>query len=279
MDWFSSVRAKAQEAVSTVVNSETAERARQLAQQASQQAAALAKEATAKAQEVAKEAIGEAEKSLQNLRQGKKADDTNPVQYGITPELEQFVRSLTYSTFSDWPLDTLDIPHDPAEQRLNSWQEKHARLILQQVPGLQDLRFVLCPKRMDEYTFWMIYFTLCKRYLPSQEEQLQQPQSAATSAAVAANGISSAQKAAVSGLPLSSSAKNLRRSTEDGIEERVRQPQVQPDDSSAAQHTSSQSAIDAGGAGATSAPDTGTETDDGLADLADDPDLDAYLQV
>eukprot|EP00878_Enallax_costatus_P041475 GHUV01048265.1.p1 GENE.GHUV01048265.1~~GHUV01048265.1.p1 ORF type:complete len:178 (+),score=67.61 GHUV01048265.1:547-1080(+) len=131
---------------------------------------------------------------------------------------------------------------------------------------------------MDEYTFWMIYFTLCKRYLPSQEEQLQQPQSAATSAAVAANGISSAQKAAVSGLPLSSSAKNLRRSTEDGIEERVRQPQVQPDDSSAAQHTSSQSAIDAGGAGATSAPDTGTETDDGLADLADDPDLDAYLQ-
>lgn len=31
--------------------------------------------------------------------QGKKIDDTTPVQYGITHDLEQFVRSLTYSTF------------------------------------------------------------------------------------------------------------------------------------------------------------------------------------
>lgn len=47
---------------------------------------------------------------------------------------------------SDWPLDTLDIPHDPAQQRLSRWQERHARLILQKVPQLQDLRFVLSPK-------------------------------------------------------------------------------------------------------------------------------------
>lgn len=174
MDWFSSVRAKAQEAVNTVVNSEAAGRARQLAQQASQQAAALAKEASVKAQVPAQLAAsaspvynyppilsvivtgsskggdrGSRERpadasaggdataaapvsyscsvaleheaslalclvviaSVQSTRlarldvkpvcpmQGRKAGDASPAQYGITPELEQFVRSLTYSTF------------------------------------------------------------------------------------------------------------------------------------------------------------------------------------
>jgi hypothetical protein len=47
---------------------------------------------------------------------------------------------------SDYPLDSLDIPAAAADQKLNSWQETHARLVLQQVPQLQDLRFVLCPK-------------------------------------------------------------------------------------------------------------------------------------
>lgn len=50
MDWLNTVKSRAQQAVNTVVNSETAGLARQLAQQASQQAAALAKEATVKAQ-------------------------------------------------------------------------------------------------------------------------------------------------------------------------------------------------------------------------------------
>jgi hypothetical protein len=47
---------------------------------------------------------------------------------------------------SDYPLDSLDIPPAAADQKLSSWQEIHARLVLQQVPQLQDLRFVLCPK-------------------------------------------------------------------------------------------------------------------------------------
>jgi hypothetical protein len=50
MDWFASVRKQAQAAVNTVVNSEAAELARQLAAQATEQATALAKEATVKAQ-------------------------------------------------------------------------------------------------------------------------------------------------------------------------------------------------------------------------------------
>eukprot|EP00879_Flechtneria_rotunda_P012178 GHRR01012719.1.p2 GENE.GHRR01012719.1~~GHRR01012719.1.p2 ORF type:complete len:151 (+),score=74.90 GHRR01012719.1:179-631(+) len=148
MDWLSNVRKQAHAATEKLVSSETAGRARQLAAQAKQQATALAKGATAKAQEVAKEAISEAERGLAHLRQpqAQSAKAADPLQYGITPELQQFVRSLTYSTFSDYPLDSLDLPSNPAEQQLGQWQEMHARLVLQQVPQLQDLRFVLCPR-------------------------------------------------------------------------------------------------------------------------------------
>lgn len=47
---------------------------------------------------------------------------------------------------SEYPLDSLDVPTEAAAQRLNKWQENHARLMLQRVQQLQDLRFVLCPK-------------------------------------------------------------------------------------------------------------------------------------
>lgn len=47
---------------------------------------------------------------------------------------------------SEYPLDSLDVPAAPEQQRLNSWQETHARFMLQRVQQLQDLRFVLCPK-------------------------------------------------------------------------------------------------------------------------------------
>jgi hypothetical protein len=47
---------------------------------------------------------------------------------------------------SEYPLDSLDVPSAPEQQRLSSWQETHARLMLQRVQQLQDLRFVLCPK-------------------------------------------------------------------------------------------------------------------------------------
>lgn len=39
---------------------------------------------------------------------------------------------------------------------------------------------------MDEDMFWLIYFTLCKRYLPSQEQQAQDAETAAVAAAGAA---------------------------------------------------------------------------------------------
>jgi hypothetical protein len=54
--------------------------------------------------------------------------------------------ALLFRACSDYPLDSLDIPTEAADQKLSRWQETHARLLLQQVPQLQDLRFVLCPK-------------------------------------------------------------------------------------------------------------------------------------
>uniref|UniRef100_A0A383W225 BSD domain-containing protein n=1 Tax=Tetradesmus obliquus TaxID=3088 RepID=A0A383W225_TETOB len=296
MDWFASVRKQAQEAVNTVVNSEAAGLARQLAAQATEQATALAKEAKVKAQEVAKEAIGEAEKSLKNLQQGSKqqpaAASADPLQYGITPELGQFVRSLTYSTFSDYPLDSLDIPAAAADQKLSSWQETHARLLLQQVPQLQDLRFVLCPKRMDEYVFWTIYFTLCKRYLPVQrhEEQPEQPQAqqqqqqqqqealARSSSSTSSSQQAAGAAAAAGGgsvLPLSSSAANLLHEAE------TQQEAAAAADHQAAADPAAAAAAAAGGGSAAAAGRVSSEgglDEDELAALADDPELDAYLQ-
>jgi hypothetical protein len=47
---------------------------------------------------------------------------------------------------SEYPLDSLDVPSAPEQQRLTSWQETHARLMLARAQQLQDLRFVMCPK-------------------------------------------------------------------------------------------------------------------------------------
>ena len=185
MDWLRTVQKQAQEAAEKLISSEAASTARTLAQQATLQARTLAEQASTKAREVAKEALDEAGKSFAPLKSGAEAD---PRAYGISKELQEFVSNLAYSTFSDYPLDTLDLPADPSNQRLSPWQETHATIILKKVPQLQDLRFVLCPRRMDEYLFWSIYFTLCLRYLPPPESwlvpspQQQQQQQAGSSA-------------------------------------------------------------------------------------------------
>jgi hypothetical protein len=79
---------------------------------------------------------------------------------------------------------------------------------------------------MDEYVFWTIYFTLCKRYLPvhrhEEQPQLQQPlqhQQQQEAVARSSSSTSSSQQAAAgaaggTALPLSSSAANLLQETE-----------------------------------------------------------------
>lgn len=91
-------------------------------------------------------------------------------QYGITPEFKDFVRSLTYSTFRDYPVEELDMAESVSTDRemhyLLPWQERHAMLVVQSVKEINELRFVLCPKRMTDEQFWKIYFNLTKKQLP-----------------------------------------------------------------------------------------------------------------
>ena len=91
-------------------------------------------------------------------------------QYGITPEFKEFVTSLTYSTFRDYPTDELDTSEAASTDRemhyLLPWQERHAMLVVQSVKEINELRFVLCPKRMTDEQFWKIYFNLTKKQLP-----------------------------------------------------------------------------------------------------------------
>lgn len=111
-------------------------------------------------------------------------------QYGITPEFKDFVRSLTYSTFRDYPTEELDMASSVSTNRempyLLPWQERHAMLVVQSVSEINELRFVLCPKRMTDEQFWKIYFSLTKKHLPEDafnpdfvpEESAKQPQTA-----------------------------------------------------------------------------------------------------
>ncbi|KAK9824342.1 hypothetical protein WJX72_009558 [[Myrmecia] bisecta] len=100
-------------------------------------------------------------------------------EYAITPEFREFIRSMTYSTFRGFPGQ--EVEQLPAEARpassseqqqqqqqryLTPWQEHHAMLVTQCVKEINELRFVLCPKRMTDEQFWKIYFTLTRKYLP-----------------------------------------------------------------------------------------------------------------
>jgi hypothetical protein len=365
MDWLTRVQQQAQQAAQSLISSEAAERARKLAQECTAQATVLAQQATIKAQEVAKEALGEAEKGLQTaLRhkvcvwhskeeycscrrimhhrlphphsctlplllhrplQASSPAPPEPAQYGITPELERFVASLTYSTFSDYPLDSLDAPSATAQQRLSAWQETHARLVLLRVPQLQDLRFVLCPRyvlgvgvpvhgcsetrclvaglqahdaaplplrgrcrRMHEHTFWLVYFALCKRYLPQQQEQQEQERQSAAdaeqhpaaagagAAAAAAVGASSrAESSADAGASGGGAAAGDGRAAADGRGgQAAAVSSAAPVALSASAAAVASAAAASGGGGG-----EGGGTDDELDQLADDPELEAYLEV
>ena len=41
-------------------------------------------------------------------------------------------------------------------------------LVVQVAKEINELRYVLCPKRMTDAQFWQIYFQLAKKYLPAE---------------------------------------------------------------------------------------------------------------
>lgn len=96
------------------------------------------------------------------------------ISYGISPEFIEFIRSLNYNTFRDFssdgagptdaPASGADAPDAPA---LNPWQVRHAMLVVRVVQEVNELRYVLCPRYMDDQRFWQVYFALAKPHLPS----------------------------------------------------------------------------------------------------------------
>ncbi|CAK9868053.1 unnamed protein product [Sphagnum jensenii] len=98
-------------------------------------------------------------------------------EYGITPELREFVKGLTIRTFRDFPLEdsnwkktekaAVSVPQ--VRQDLTEWQERHAVLVLMTVPEISDFRYVLCPRRMRESKFWKIYFILVQTHIAPYE--------------------------------------------------------------------------------------------------------------
>ncbi|XP_024537327.1 uncharacterized protein LOC9649146 [Selaginella moellendorffii] len=162
------------------------EKARDLAQETAKKSQDFAKEAAKFSQELAletakksKELAVEATKRADQIKAFATAElspgsvtPPSPSQeeletYGITPELREFVKTFTIRTFRDY--DTKDLNETGVRQDLSEWQEKHAVFLLQVVPDLSDFRYVLCPRRMKETTFWKIYFKLVENYIAPYE--------------------------------------------------------------------------------------------------------------
>lgn len=55
---------------------------------------------------------------------------------------------------------------------LTPWQEDHAKIILEQVNDLRELRFKFCPSLLKEQKFWKIYFLLVRNKLTEYSKEM-----------------------------------------------------------------------------------------------------------
>uniref|UniRef100_A0A7N0VAN5 BSD domain-containing protein n=1 Tax=Kalanchoe fedtschenkoi TaxID=63787 RepID=A0A7N0VAN5_KALFE len=103
-------------------------------------------------------------------------EDLDPLRFGVTDDLREFVKEITINTFKDFPLgDDSEISDVPTisniSQDLTKWQEKHAKLVLSTVKEISKLRYELCPRFMKERKFWRIYFLLVNTHVSSYEKR------------------------------------------------------------------------------------------------------------
>ncbi|KAG9447481.1 hypothetical protein H6P81_013609 [Aristolochia fimbriata] len=108
-------------------------------------------------------------------------DEKALLQFGITEQLQDFVKGFTLDTFKNFPLPPSDdrttstsdgaaaASSSKVRNDLSGWQERHATLILSTVKELSHLRYVLCPRHLKDEEFWSIYFALVKSYLAPYE--------------------------------------------------------------------------------------------------------------
>ncbi|KAF5188504.1 Bsd domain-containing protein [Thalictrum thalictroides] len=98
---------------------------------------------------------------------------------GVTDQLQNFLKSLTFETFKNFPLqddrlDTTSITTSNGSslnihKDLSEWQERHATFVLSKCKEISQLRYLLCPRHLKERQFWRIYFALVKSYVSPYE--------------------------------------------------------------------------------------------------------------
>lgn len=89
--------------------------------------------------------------------------------YGITPEFIAFIKSLNYNTFRTFEESGTEDSESPL---LSPGQVQHAKLIVQTVDEINELRYVLCPRYMNDQRFWEIYFCLANKHLPNLDSEI-----------------------------------------------------------------------------------------------------------
>eukprot|EP01118_Nematostelium_gracile_P004642 TRINITY_DN1549_c0_g1_i1.p1 TRINITY_DN1549_c0_g1~~TRINITY_DN1549_c0_g1_i1.p1 ORF type:complete len:207 (+),score=37.01 TRINITY_DN1549_c0_g1_i1:135-755(+) len=93
----------------------------------------------------------------------KKESKYSHKELGITDELITFIDDIarehpeTFLAFPPQEIDTKD--------NLDGWEIAHADAMLRTVESLAELRFKLCPSKLNDAKFWAIYFAIVKKKL------------------------------------------------------------------------------------------------------------------
>ncbi|CAH8348294.1 unnamed protein product [Eruca vesicaria subsp. sativa] len=110
---------------------------------------------------------------------GSVVSETDLISFGITDDLREFVKGLTFDTFKAFPVqdesaevsEVATTSEANVRKDLSEWQERHATLVLGSVKQISKLRYELCPRVMKERRFWRIYFTLVSTHVAPYERK------------------------------------------------------------------------------------------------------------
>lgn len=175
MDFFATFKKNMEESVSKARDlvHNVSERAQDLAQLAASQAKVVAETAKGLSETSTwDEASSKAKEALLDLPNKIHSQNKHQLEaFGLNSNFKDFVRSLDYGTFRDYNEQEMDrnvgfIEDPDGNIRLNDWQVEHAKLALSEFEELNHLRYLLCPKRMSEEKFWLVYFSLAQSHLP-----------------------------------------------------------------------------------------------------------------